>query len=647
MPNRKMKGSNSRYTSVLILSLLYSLTVAVVPPHPDSEFDSSFPLFADDSRRQLRTEHQYETQLLHPGLCRFEDYHTCQALDESLQRQAHRTLASTKTRGRLKVLVVLLRFANHNTREVIEASDIDKFFNANGVDSTLYPTGSINTYVKVSSFQSLTIDADVISWFPTDKTEQECAGGTAGLKQDFQSCFAPILDSLDGFHANPEHVFNWDKYDEDRDGMVDSLVVMHSGYGAEYGNADPLGAASKDRIWSHSMGPPEKDLWNSVHAQYSVGTYTVASAFHGHEGKQITKVGVVLHELLHTLSLPHLYDVSRSDRGGGAGAYSIMSNPWGQGGDGSFPGSLDPWSKIQLGWLTPTRIIKSGPYVLKPSATENQVYLIDDPYPRGEYLLIENRQKTLYDGKMWDGAGGALIWHVDESKSSNSEAGGPYQENWPENGKHYKVALLQADGSYHLEQNANDGQWDDFFTFGRKLGPGSAGVYPNTDSYQGGNILRNDITISDFEEEGRNVKFTVSGYPQIGVSNNPITGIPKCAVNVNIGQCSSYLTSDIPLIESDCDCYNFCGSDMIEGCCKFGEPCPITCESGGLVAGCTLAVEKPSDPDVDLDDVANLGTPAENRTNDESLRSGAYYLRWRNLFAAPVLLLLGSLALNA
>jgi hypothetical protein len=298
--------------------------------------------------------------------------------------------------------------------------------------------------------------------------------------------------------------------------------------------------------------------------------------------------------------------------------------------------------------LTPTRITKSDSYLLEPSATENQVYIIDDPYPRGEHLLIENRQKTLYDGKMWNGAGGALIWHIDESKSSNSEAGGPYQEDWPENGKHYKVALLQADGLYQLEQDANDGQWDDFFTFGRRLGPGSAGVYPNTDSYQGGNIIRNDITIADFEQEGRNVKFTVSGYPQIGVSDNPIIGIQKCAVNVNIGQCSSFLTADIPLIEQDCDCYNFCGNGMVQGCCKFGEPCPITCASGGLVAGCTLlALEKPNDPDVDLDDVTGLGTPAENRTRDDSLRSGAQPLRWRNLLAAPVLLLLGSLAFHA
>lgn len=146
---------------------------------------------------------------------------------------------------------------------------------------------------------------------------------------------------------------------------------------------------------------------------------------------------------------------------------------------------------------------------MQPSATTQDVYPVDDPYPLGKYFLIENRQKTLYDAKMWDGAGGTLIWHIDENKSANLEAGGPYQEGWPQNGNHYKVTLLQADGLYQLEQNINIGHTYDFFTNGTMLGPGSIGMFPNTDSYQNGKIISNNITITGFEQEKRAVRFIV------------------------------------------------------------------------------------------------------------------------------------------
>ena len=60
-----------------------------------------------------------------------------------------------------------------------------------------------------------------------------------------------------------------------------------------------------------------------------------------------------------------------------------------------------------------------------------------------------------------------------------------------------------------------------------------------------------------------------------------------CNVNVNLEMCSYYITADFPIIQDDCDCYNFCGN-IPQSCCKFGEPCQIQCESGSLVAGCIL-----------------------------------------------------------
>ena len=92
-------------------------------------------------------------------------------------------------------------------------------------------------------------------------------------------------------------------------------------------------------------------------------------------------------------------------------------------------------------------------------------------------------------------------------------------EGWPGNGAHYKVALLQSDGKYELEQGLNQGHMDDFWKAGDVLGPGngeseatSEGTYPNTDSYVGGNIVVTGLQIDQFQE-------TESGVWSFSVSN--------------------------------------------------------------------------------------------------------------------------------
>eukprot|EP00980_Cylindrotheca_fusiformis_P008001 scaffold1706_cov116-Cylindrotheca_fusiformis.AAC.4 len=602
---------------VLCLLLINSLVSAIVSPHPDANFDEKSWSAINQHRRKLGIKYGYNTKFLSPELCRHENEATCQKMDEAMQKQARRTLTTIQDTGKLKTLVLLLRFDNHKDREMINPTDIDKFFNADGRDSVLYPTGSIKTYLKINSHDSLNIDSDIISWYLTNKTEKECSFDSYGLKQDFQQCFSPILEALDTLHSNPKHEFNWTTYDEDMDGVIDSLVVMHSGYGAEYGKTDPDGVTAENRIWSHSMGPQMNGGWNSSSGSYRLGTYAVVSAFHGHESQNITKIGVVLRELLHTFGLPDLFDTSRDDQGGGIGSYSIMSNAWGQGNDGTFPGHLDPWSKITLGWVTPKRIVASGTYSMLPSEYEPDIYIIEEPYPEGEYLLIENRQKVLYDGKMWEGAGGALVWHIDESKDQNNQAGGPYQSGWPENGNHYKVALLQADGLYELEQQINGGHADDFYTTGGSLGPGGSGVYPNTDSYQDeGNIVSTNLTIADFQQDKFKVTFTVTGFPDLSSTGDSVQEEPRCHVNVNLGQCSGFSTADIQPQE-DCDCYNFCGNGRTQTCCKFNEPCPIDCEPGGLVAGCVFEVED-SDADVDSESDPDENSDSDGESDDST-----------------------------
>ena len=111
---------------------------------------------------------------------------------------------------------------------------------------------------------------------------------------------------------------------------------------------------------------------------------------------------------------------------------------------------MSPWSKIQLGWVTPKEITQNGMYEIEASALKPDIYVISSPYPLHEYLLIENRQPLKFDSKLPQG--GLIIWHIDGTVSFENSPGYPGQPGWPQNGNHYHVAVLQADGRYDLER---------------------------------------------------------------------------------------------------------------------------------------------------------------------------------------------------
>jgi len=498
----------------------------------------------------------------------------------------YRRLQVVRSTGKIKVLVILMQFDDHQDRDLIDPTDVSTLFQAEGQDEDTIPTGSIKTSFWINSYRTLEIDALVVPWRVVGFAERDCLFGNSGMSKEFQRCFWPILDLLDELHLDPSHAFNWADFDKNVDGFIDSMVVMHSGYGAEWGGVDPNGKTSDQRIWSHSV-PAQEDTWRSPSFMIDVGAYSVTSVFRGVEGSGIARLRVLVHEMLHTFGLPDLFDLSRSDQHGGVGSYSIMSDVWGQGTDGTLPGQLDPWSKIKLGWLHPTPITTDGTYSLQPSVMAPEVFILDDPYPEGEYLLIENRHAMSFDEGL--PASGALIWHIDENIHLNTEAGGTYQGvDWPANGEHYQVALVQADGNFDLEQAINKGDPTDFFTRGTTLGPGRGGtVYPNTDSYQGGAGVETGIAISGFESNGLKLQFKVNGLPRVA-NHETVVSISSrsCTLQINTHLCISHM-ENVSLSE-ECDCYSFCGIGVLQGCSKYGELPYIRCPSTGVVAGCTM-----------------------------------------------------------
>jgi hypothetical protein len=174
---------------------------------------------------------------------------------------------------------------------------------------------------------------------------------------------------------------------------------------------------------------------------------------------------------------------------------------------------MDAWSKIALGWVTPTVISPSNqPYTLGPQCQSSTIFKITTNFPTGEYLLVENRQKAcLYDSRMGGSySGGLAIFHIDENQPSYDAQGYPGQSGWPGNGNHYRIALLQADKLYELEKGSNRGNSGDLFHTGDSLVPStsSAGPYPNSDSYAyGKGVKSTGISITNIAASGNNMSF--------------------------------------------------------------------------------------------------------------------------------------------
>jgi M6 family metalloprotease-like protein len=255
-------------------------------------------------------------------------------------------------------------------------------------------------------------------------------------------------------------------YDNDSDGSVDAVVIIHAGRGEESG-------AHPDTIWSHRW-----DLASGL-------TYGDGSGPRTYDGRIIndytmqpeyvfspgdSTIGVFCHEFGHVLGLPDLYDTTYASNG--VGSWSIMAfGSWnGPGNDGSVPAPLLAWEKeyIDTNWVTITDAAAGFNTITDIETTNHQAYKVPLG-PTTQYLLIERKAQT---GGYWDQylpADGLLITHIDEFIITNTIAYNKVNSNTtniPSNDIH-GINIKEADNDNYL--------WD-------KSGTQTTDTYLNGDS---------------------------------------------------------------------------------------------------------------------------------------------------------------------
>lgn len=242
---------------------------------------------------------------------------------------------------------------------------------------------------------------------------------------------------------------DFSKYDSDGDGVVDHIIIIHSG-------ADQAQTGMSDDIWSHKWFLPDQgELVDGVY----IKNYIMVSEF--------SPLGVYAHEFFHDLGAPDLYDYDND--GFPIGEFCLMSyGAWLN--DGNTPSNICEYLKMDfdadasngyIGWLAPYEI-SDFPLSLNILPLNNwsdeenkfRTYRINTSNPR-EYFLVSYHPKQDYDLYLPDA--GLLIWHIDESMPDGDgwlNSGQPFNSN-------YRINLIspdandiyKRDAAFSLEEN--------------------------------------------------------------------------------------------------------------------------------------------------------------------------------------------------
>jgi len=354
-----------------------------------------------------------------------------------------RTAAADRAplRGTVRVIVVLVQFSDRAMGQTNQHFE-DLFFSTGVLQH-----GSVREYFREATNNLVDIVGEVVGPYQLPKTLAQYANGKSGTGISQPNARTMAQDAA--VAANPN--VNFAPYDNDSDGYVDAFVVIHAGPGAETtGNAND--------IWSHK--------WVLSGGAYNADGTQIYSYLTVPED---SKIGVCCHELGHLLfGFPDLYDTDLS--GEGIGNWCLMAGgSWNGGGD--IPAHPSAWCKANQGWVSVTNPTSNITTINDVKASHIVYRLWKNGASGSEYFLVENRQQMLYD-QMLPGAG-LLIWHVDETISSNS------------NENHPKVALMQADRLRDLEQGNDRGDAGDPYPGSTNNTAFNNSSTPNSKSYAG------------------------------------------------------------------------------------------------------------------------------------------------------------------
>lgn len=348
-------------------------------------------------------------------------------------------MGEAKTTGTVNIPVILINYADTSTTYSVR--DFQQLSFGDDPENVSGP-GSMKEYYQEASYGKLNLsggEAGVQGWVTADHGHDYYGG----FKPDYETA-SLAREAV----AKVDSDVDFSQYDNDNDGEVGGLIVIHQGPGAE------MSGDSAD-IWSHQWsftgaGMPAYETDDGVYINsYSLQPET------GRNGKQ-TSVGVLVHETGHLLGMTDLYDYDGSSEG--IGSWGLMgSGSWnGINRLGDSPAHPVAYHKLMMGWTNASnQPLNESMATLDPYSNHSQVLQWrDNPNGvevggEGEYFLATNRGYGGFDAAL--PGEGVIITHIDETQTDN------------DNETRKLVDVEAADGERDLDKGANSGDLGDPF----------------------------------------------------------------------------------------------------------------------------------------------------------------------------------------
>jgi M6 family metalloprotease-like protein len=335
--------------------------------------------------------------------------------------------------GNREILVILVELSD----VAPDAAHTTAYFDDRFFDTS--PPSVRDYYEEVSYGAFRFVPGDVLGWYASTYSQDDW------VNVDPRPVIVEAIQDVDAD-------FDFAPYDADSDGTVTNdeltiFIIVSGDQGGAFHWYTTSSVATGD-------GVAVEGEFCATHEERHIGSYC--------------------HELGHDLGLPDLYDTDDTITGDseGIGNYGLM-------GGGSWTFShMTAWSKIQLGWLTPTIVTASGYHDIDDAETNGEAYILVDPaHSTTEYFLVENRHSpnSYYEtvgapiapnGPLPDD--GLVIYHIDDTKADDWINSGTNNVNVDETHKCVDVETAEHQTSHvinadDLDAQVNRGDADDLW----------------------------------------------------------------------------------------------------------------------------------------------------------------------------------------
>jgi len=291
-------------------------------------------------------------------------------------------------------------------------------------------TGSLRDYFRANSYGQMDLQVDIFGPYTLPNPISYYDYNTTSLANTQEMASMAVDSMVLRGGANLSSYSNPNK-----SGYALAPHIIFAGYSQHRSGVQP-----GQSIWPHaSTIRPERQ-----HNGIRTDRYSCSAELRGSSGTNIENIGVVAHEIGHSvLGLPDFYDVGKEADGGQSvdlGAWDLMASG-SNSNDGATPPYFSAYARVAVGWVEEKTLTTSTSITIPNPATEGVVYRINTPNS-DEYFLLENRQKITGGWDAYIPASGLMIYHVDKNNPG-----------WASSGTNYnKINSNPAKRGYYVKQ---------------------------------------------------------------------------------------------------------------------------------------------------------------------------------------------------